>query len=157
MADENIVTNIVAKSDFSNLIADLHKVSYSLTSLQDKLIATNKTLASQVGVMNRSFAETLRSTGQYSTRFVSLTSDVDKFGNQLEKGQMKLSKFFNVYGQHAKTSGGLIRDLARQQVQLQNAIMQPLGKNAEGLMQYNVHIPRGLDAVKNKTAIARQE
>ena len=157
MADENIVTNIVAKSDFSNLIADLHKVSYSLTSLQDKLIATNKTLASQVGVMNRSFAETLRSTGQYSTRFVSLTSDVDKFGSQLEKGQMKLSKFFNVYGQHAKTSGGLIRDLARQQVQLQNAIMQPLGKNAEGLMQYNVHIPRGLDAVKNKTAIARQE
>jgi TP901 family phage tail tape measure protein len=157
MADENIVTNIVAKSDFSNLISDLNKVSFSLTKLQDQLVATNKTLAAQVGVMNRSFADTIRSTGQYSTHFVSLTSDVDKFGMQLDRGQLKLSKFFQVYSQHAKTNGGLVRDLARQQVQLQSAILQPLGKNAEGLMQYNVHIPRGLDLVKNKAAIARQE
>ena len=157
MADENIVTNIVAKSDFSNLISDLNKVSFSLTKLQDQLVATNKTLAAQVGVMNRSFADTLRSTGQYSTHFVSLTSDVDKFGMQLERGQLKLGKFFQVYNQHAKTNGGLIRDLAKQQVQLQSAILQPLGKNAEGLMQYNVHIPKGLDLVKNKAAIAKQE
>ena len=157
MADENIVTNIVAKADFSNLIADLNKVSFSLTKLQDQLVASNKMLAAQVGVMNRSFADTLRSTGQFSTHFVSLTSDVDKFGSQLDKGQLKLGKFFQVYRQHAATSGGLIRDLAKQQVQLQNAIMQPLGKNAQGLMQYNVHIPRGLDLIKNKSAIARQE
>jgi len=157
MADENIVTNIVAKADFSNLIADLNKVSFSLTKLQDQLVASNKMLAAQVGVMNRSFADTLRSTGQFSTHFVSLTSDVDKFGSQLDKGQMKLGKFFQVYRQHASTSGGLVRDLAKQQVQLQNAIMQPLGKNAQGLMQYNVHIPRGLDLIKNKSLIARQE
>ena len=157
MAEEQIVTNIVAKSDFSNLITDLNKVSSALTGLQDKLQATNKTLAAQVAVMNRSFAETMRSTGQFSTHFVSLTSDVDKFGTQLDKGQMKLGKFFQTYSQHVKTNGGLIRDLAKQQVQLQNSILQPLGRNAEGLMQYNVHIPRGLDVVKNKTAIAKQE
>jgi len=157
MADENIVTNIVAKADFSNLIGDLNKVSFSLSKLQDQLVASNKMLAAQVGVMNRSFADTLRSTGQFSTHFVSLASDVDKFGSQLDKGQMKLGKFFQVYRQHASTSGGLVRDLAKQQVQLQNAIMQPLGKNAQGLMQYNVHIPRGLDLIKNKSLIARQE
>jgi len=157
MAEEQIVTNIVAKSDFSNLITDLNKVSSALTGLQDKLQATNKTLAAQVAVMNRSFAETMRSTGQFSTHFVSLSSDVEKFGSQLDKGQMKLGKFFQTYSQHVKTNGGMIRDLARQQVQLQNAILQPLGRNAEGLMQYNVHIPRGLDEIKNKTAIAKQE
>jgi len=157
MAEEQIVTNIVAKSDFSNLIIDLNKVSSALTGLQDKLQATNKTLAAQVAVMNRSFAETMRSTGQFSTHFVSLSSDVEKFGSQLDKGQMKLGKFFQTYSQHVKTNGGMIRDLARQQVQLQNSILQPLGRNAEGLMQYNVHIPRGLDEIKNKTAIAKQE
>jgi len=157
MAEEQIVTNIVAKSDFSNLITDLNKVSSALTGLQDKLQATNKTLAAQVAVMNRSFAETMRSTGQFSTHFVSLSSDVEKFGSQLDKGQMKLGKFFQTYSQHIKSNGGLIRDLAKQQVQLQNSILQPLGRNAEGLMQYNVHIPRGLDVVKNKTAIAKQE
>jgi TP901 family phage tail tape measure protein len=157
MAEEQIVTNIVAKSDFSNLITDLNKVSSALTGLQDKLQATNKTLAAQVAVMNRSFAETMRSTGQFSTHFVSLSSDVEKFGSQLDKGQMKLGKFFQTYSQHIKTNGGIIRDLAKQQVQLQNSILQPLGRNAEGMMQYNVHIPRGLDLVKNKTAIAKQE
>jgi TP901 family phage tail tape measure protein len=157
MAEEQIVTNIVAKSDFSNLIADLNKVSSALLNLQAKLNATNKNLASQVNVMNRSFAETMRSTGQYSTHFVSLASDVDKFGSQLDKGQIKLKQFFQTYQSHIKTNGGLIRQLAQQQVQLQNAILQPIGKNAEGLMQYNVHIPAGLDKVKNKTALAKQE
>jgi TP901 family phage tail tape measure protein len=157
MAEEQIVTNIVAKSDFSNLIADLNKVSSALTNLQTKLNATNKNLSSQVNVMNRSFAEVMRSTGQYSTHFVSLASDVDKFGSQLDKGQVKLKQFAQVYQSHIKTSGGLVRQLAQQQVQLQNAILQPLGKNAEGLMQYNVHIPAGLDKIKNKSALAKQE
>jgi TP901 family phage tail tape measure protein len=157
MAEEQIVTRIVATSDFSNLIVDLNKVSSALTNLQTKLNATNKNLSAQVAVMNRSFAETLRSTGQFSTHFVNLTSDVDKFGSQLDKGQIKLRQFFQVYQSHLKTNGGLIRQLAQQQVQLQNAVLQPLGKNAEGLMQYNVHIPTGLDKVKSKTALARQE
>ena len=158
MAEENIIqTNIVANSDMSGLISDLNRVSSALTKLQQQLNVSNKNLALQISGMNRTFSETLRSTGQFSTHFVSLTSDVDKFGQQLDKGQLKLSQFFRVYGQHAKTSGGLIRDLAKQQVQLQNAIMQPLGRNAEGLMQYYVHIPRGLDEIKNKSALARQE
>jgi len=157
MAEEQIVTRIVATSDFSNLIADLGKVSSALTTLQAKLNATNKNLSAQVAVMNRSFAETLRSTGQFSSHFVNLQSDVEKFGTQLDKGQIKLKQFFQVYQSHLKTNGGLIRQLATQQVQLQNAILQPLGKNAEGLMQYNVHVPAGLDKVKSRTALARQE
>jgi TP901 family phage tail tape measure protein len=158
MAEENVIqTNIVAKSDMSPLIADLNRVTSALSLLQERLNNTNKGLATQAAAINRTFAETLRSTGQFSTHFVSLSSDVDKFGTQLDKGQLKLSQFFRVYGDHAKTSGGLIRDLAKQQVQLQNAILQPLGRNAEGLMQYNVHIPRGLDLTKNKMAVMRQE
>ena len=34
MADENIVTNIVANADFSGLIADVNKVTASLSKLQ---------------------------------------------------------------------------------------------------------------------------
>jgi TP901 family phage tail tape measure protein len=107
--------------------------------------------------MNRSFGENLRRTGQFATHFVTLTSDVEKFGANLDKGQMKLKQYFQTFQQHTKTQGGLIRDLAKQQVALQNAIIQPMGKNAQGLMQYSVHIPQGLDAVKNKTALAKQE
>lgn len=157
MAEDQIVTRIVATADFSNLIVDLNKVSSALTNLQTKLNATNKNLSAQAAVMNRSFAETMRSTGQFSTHFVNLQSDVEKFGSQLDKGQIKLRQFFQVYQGHVKTNSGIVRQLAAQQVQLQNAILQPLGKNSEGLMQYNVHIPTGLDKVKNRTSLARQE
>ena len=157
MADENIVTNIVANADFSNLIADVHKVTASLSKLQEQIANSNKMLANQISVMNKSFSDTLRSTGQFSTHFVSLQSDVEKFGKNLDGGKLKLNQYFQTLQQHTKTSGGLIRDLAKQQVALQNAILQPLGKNAQGLMQFNVHVPRGIDEIKNKTAIARQE
>ena len=157
MADETISTRIVANADFSSLIADVHKVTASLSRLQEQLANSNKMLANNVAVINRNFSDTLRSTGQFSTHFVSLTSDVEKFGRNLDGGKLKLNQYFNTFRDHAKTSGGLIRELARQQVAMQNSVLQPLGRNAQGLMQFNVHVPRGLDTVKNKTAIARQE
>jgi len=157
MADETISTKIVANADFSALIADVHKVTASLSKLQEQLANSNKMMANQIAVMNRSFSDTLRSTGQFSTHFVSLQSDVEKFGKNLDGGKLKLNQYFNTFRDHARTSGGLIRDLAKQQVALQNSVLQPLGRNAQGLMQFNVHVPRGLDEVKNKAALARQE
>lgn len=157
MADENIVTNIVANADFSNLIADVHKVTASLSKMQQQIAGANKNIANQIRAMNNAFSDTIKSTGQYSTHFVSLTSDVEKFGRNLDSGKLKLGQYFGTMQQHTRTSGGLIRDLAKQQVALQNAVLQPLGKNAQGLMQFNVQVPRGLDVIKNKTAIANQE
>ena len=157
MADETISTRIVANADFSSLIADVHKVTASLSKLQEQLANSNKMMANQIAVMNRSFADTLRSTGQFSTHFVSLQSDVEKFGKNLDGGKLKLGQYFNTFRDHARTSGGLIRELAKQQVALQNSVLQPLGRNTQGLMQFNVHVPRGLDEIKNKTAIVRQE
>ena len=157
MADETISTRIVANADFSALIADVHKVTASLSKLQEQLANSNKMMANQIAVMNRSFADTLRSTGQFSTHFVSLQSDVEKFGKNLDGGKLKLNQYFSAFREHARTSGGLIRDLAKQQVALQNSVLQPLGRNAQGLMQFNVHVPRGLDEVKNKAALVRQE
>ena len=157
MADEKIVTSIVANSDFSNLIADVQRVTNSLSRLQQEFAGANRALAGQIDATNAMFSETMRKTGQFSTHFVSLTSDVEKFGRNLDSGRLKLRDYFRAYQEHSRTNSGLIRDLAKQQVQLQNAVLQPLGRNAQGLMQYNVHIPRGLDLTKNKAALLKQE
>ncbi len=157
MADEQIVTSIVAKADLSSLVAEVHKATASLQNMQQELASAGRTVASQVKVINNSFGETLRSTGQFSSHFITLNSDVEKFGRGLDTGRLKLRDYFGAFAGHAQQSGGLIRELAKQQVMLQNAIMQPIGRNAQGLMQYNVHIPRGLDLVKNKTNLARME
>jgi len=157
LAEQNINTNITATANFSALTAQLQAVTSELVKLQATTIGLNKNLSNQVGVMNKSFAETLRSTGQFSTHFVTLTSDVEKFGKNLDSGRMKLGQYFNTWQQHANKTSSIVKDLAKQQVLMEQAVIQPLGKNAQGLMQYNVHIAQGLDEIKNKTALARQE
>lgn len=157
MADNLITTNITANADFTSLRAQLAAVTAQLIKLQETTAGTNAKLANQIAVMNKSFATTLGSTGQFSQHFVSLTSDVEKFGKNLDRGRLKLSEYYNTWNGHTKKSSNLIRDLAKQQVMLEQAIIQPLGKNAQGLMQYNVMVAKGLDEVKNKTALARQQ
>jgi TP901 family phage tail tape measure protein len=157
MADEQIVTNIVATSNFSSLIADVQKTTAALSRLQKELTLSNKTLAAQAGQIQKSFGETLRSTGQFTTHFVTVGSEIDTFGKKLDTGKLKLGDYFKTWQNHTKTSGGLIRDLAKQQVALQSAIIQPLGKTADGLMKFNVHVANGLNETANKTALARKE
>ena len=157
MADNLITTNITAHADFTSLRTQLAAVTAQLVKLQETTAGTNAKLANQIAVMNKSFAETMRSTGQFSSHFVSLSSDVDKFGKNLDRGRLKLNDYYNAWSGHTKKTSNLIRDLAKQQVMLQQAIVQPVGKNAQGLMQYNVMVAKGLDEVKNKMALARQE
>ena len=157
MADNLITTNITAHADFSSLRTQLAATTAQLLKLQEVTAGTNAKLANQIAVMNKSFASTLTSTGQFSQHFVSLTSDVEKFGRNLDRGQLKLNNYFKTWQGHTRKTSNLVRELAKQQVMMENAIIQPIGKNAQGLMQYNVMVAKGLDEVKNKTAIARQE
>jgi len=157
MADNLITTNITANADFTSLKTQLAAVTAQLIKLQETTAGTNAKLANQIAVMNKSFAETMRSTGQFSSHFVSLTSDVEKFGKNLDRGRLKLNDYYNTWNGHTKKTSNLIKDLAKQQVMLEQSIIQPLGKNAQGLMQYNIMVAKGLDEIKNKTALARQE
>ena len=157
MADEQIVTNIVATSDFSSLIADVQRTSVALSKLQSQLTLSNTALASQAGQIQKGFGETLRSTGQFTSHFVTVGSEVDRFGKSLDSGRLKLRDYFKVYQDHTKTSSGLIRGLAKEQVALQQSIVQSLGKSADGMQKFNVHVKTGLDEVANKTALAKKE
>ena len=157
MADEQIVTSIVAKADLSSLVSEVHRASASLQQLQRELLASNKAISSSTKLANNLFRDTLTGSGQFSSHFVNLNSDVDKFGKNLDSGRLKLKNYFQTFREHATTQKGMIRELAKEQVMLQNSVLQPLGRNAQGLMQYNVMIPRGLDAIANSGKLARME
>jgi len=104
LAVENVYTNITATANFSALTAQLQSVTAQLIKLQATTVGLNKTLNSQIGVMNRGFAETMRSTGQFSSHFVSMQDDVAKFGKSLDSGRMKLGQYYNTWRGHAKKS-----------------------------------------------------
>jgi TP901 family phage tail tape measure protein len=157
VADEQIVTSIVAKADLSSLVSEVHRASASLQQLQRELLSSNKAISSSTKLANNLFRDTLTGSGQFSSHFINLNSDVDKFGKNLDAGRLKLKTYFSTFREHATTQKGMIRALAKEQVMLQNSVLQPLGRNAQGLMQYNVMIPRGLDAVKSSAQLARME
>jgi TP901 family phage tail tape measure protein len=138
-------------------VSEVHRASASLQQLQRELLASNKAISSSTKLANNLFRDTLTSSGQFSSHFVNLNSDVDKFGKNLDAGRLKLKNYFSTFREHATTQKGMIRELAKEQVMLQNSVLQPLGRNAQGLMQYNVMIPRGLDAIANKGKLARME
>ena len=91
MADEQIVTSIVAKADLSSLVTEVHRVTASLQTLQRELLASNKSIAAATKVANNAFKDTLVQSGLFSSHFVNLHSDVDKFGRNLDSGRLKLS------------------------------------------------------------------
>jgi TP901 family phage tail tape measure protein len=138
-------------------VSEVHRASASLQQLQRELLASNRAISSSTKLANNLFRDTLTGSGQYSSHFVNLNSDVDKFGKNLDAGRLKLRNYFSTFREHATTQKGMIRELAKEQVMLQNSVLQPLGRNAQGLMQYNVMIPRGLDAIANSGKLARME
>jgi TP901 family phage tail tape measure protein len=154
---ENINTQITASADFSSLIGQIHQAVSQLTLLQQKIGASNVALSQQINASNNAFANTLKNSNQFSTHFVTLASDTEKFGKALDTGKLKLRDYYNSWQQYHRQGAGLIKDLAKQQAALQNAIIQPMGRNSQGQMQFNVHVPTGIDELANKTKIAKQE
>ena len=154
---ENINTNITANADFSGLISQIHKAVSQLTLLQQKLGSSNVALTQQIAATNNAFSDILRKSNQFNTHFVTLASDTEKFGKALDQGKLKLRDYYQHWQQYHRQAGGMIRDLAKQQTALQNAIVQPMGRNQQGQMQFNVHVPTGINELANKTKIARTE
>ena len=154
---ENINTNIIANADFSGLISQIHKAVAQLTLLQQKLGSSNVALTQQIAATNNAFADILKKSNQFNTHFVTLASDTEKFGKALDQGKLKLRDYYQHWQNYHRQAGGMIRDLAKQQVALQNAIVQPMGRNAQGQMQFQVHVPTGINELANKTKLARME
>jgi len=154
---ENINTQITASADFSSLIGQIHQAVSQLTLLQQKIGASNVALSQQIAASNNAFANTLKNSNQFSTHFVTLASDTEKFGKALDSGKLKLRDYYNSWQQYHRQGASLIKDLAKQQAAMQNAIIQPMGRNGQGQMQFNVHVPTGIDELANKTRIAKQE
>ena len=94
MADEQIVTNIVATSNFSGLITDVQRTTAALSKLQMQLSLSNKNLAMQAGQIHKAFGDTLRSTDQFTSHFTTVSSGIETFGKNLDSGKLKLKDYF---------------------------------------------------------------
>jgi len=154
---EIINTQITANADFSGLLSQVKSAITQLSALQKQFSLTDAALTRNIKTANANFSSILSNSGQFSTQFVAVSRDIDKFGKNLDAGRLKLRDYYRTWQEYHRSSNSMVKELARQQIALQQAILQPLGKNARGQMQFAVNIPTGIDELKNKTAIANKE
>jgi TP901 family phage tail tape measure protein len=94
----------------------------------------------------RQFNQLLASSGQFTTQTVTLRNSTDDYAKSLERARLTGRQYFSESMRYLRGQSGAIRDLANQQIRLQNSVVTPLGRNALGQMQVAVATPTGLPA-----------
>lgn len=93
---------------------------------------------------NRQFASMLTNSNQFDARMVSMRSNVDSFADGLTRAKLSGRQYFTESINYMRKQSSMITELAKQQVRMQNSVMQPLGRDASGKMMANVFTPTGL-------------
>lgn len=100
----------------------------------------------------QTFRETIDASGMYQRQLVNITNETERFGRSLERGNLRLGQLYKTAMDYRRTEIGQIRQLAREQVRMQNAVAISRG---DGMAE--VFVPRGLDEGIEKTRILSQE
>lgn len=147
--------SVVATGNFTQLQSQLAKIKEQISDINKRTSSAsmvNPTALSNMQKYSSVMADQLRMTGMFETKLVSLTSETEKFGQGLVKGNIKLGDSFRTSMGYLKGQQTEIQKLARQQVRLQNSMTMAVGDS-----QAMVITPRGLDETIHKMQIANQE
>ena len=77
-------TQINANADFSGLISQVRAAVSELNVLQRQFASTGGTLSQNIKRANTDFSDILRNSGQFTSQFVTIAGDVDRFGRNLD-------------------------------------------------------------------------
>ena len=147
--------NIVATGNFSQVEAQLARLKAQAAAL-NTTIAGMSVFSPQATADMRSalglFETTLRNTGMFQTQMVNLRSETEKFGNSLQRGNVKLGESFRLTTAHIRNQQSAITKLAREQVRLMNSTTVSMGDGRQMVVT-----PRGIDEAINKQQILNQE
>jgi TP901 family phage tail tape measure protein len=96
--------------------------------------------------------------GQFTSQSVIVEDATRKFGQSLQENRLHLRDYGREFGNFVRGREGMIKKLARQQVQMDRSLVMATGRTASGQMRAGVYTPTGLDAgMQTKAALARKE
>ena len=145
---------IVGTANFAQIesaVARLRAQLASINSMQMTGLLPRDAQRSMDGYLN-TFRETIDASGMYQRQLVNITNETEKFGRSLERGNLRLGQLYKTAMDYRRTEIGQIRQLAREQIRMQNAVAISRG---DGMAE--VFIPRGIDEGIEKTRILSQE
>ena len=156
MADIN--ANFEYDADFGPAIAQVRSLAREISLLNNSFNSLDKAALTAKKQLATSFATNVKSLGAFQTTMVDLSSDVDRFGEALQKNKLHMRDYFKE-ARRAYTEGSRVRKLAVEQVRKAQSEIVSLGKDATGRNKGMVITPLSVDT-KNMTTsmnIAREQ
>ena len=145
---------IVGTANFAQIESAVNRLRSQLASINSMQMtgAIPRNAQQSIDGYLKTFRETIDASGMYQRQLVNITNETEKFGRSLERGNLRLGQLYKTAMDYRRTEIGQIRQLAREQVRMQNAVAISRG---DGMAE--VFVPRGLDEGIEKTRILSQE
>jgi TP901 family phage tail tape measure protein len=143
---------IVATGNFAGVEGQLARLKSQIAAINSMGMVGSPTQLRNIQSYSSAFANALSASGMFQTRMVNLTSETEKFGRSLERGNLRLGQYFRAGTQYARRQQSQIRSLAREQVRMMNSTAMNMGGG-----RAMVVTPKGIDEAIDKQKILNQE
>ena len=143
---------IVATGNFAAIEGQLARLKAQIAAVNSMGMMGGPAQLRNAQSYSTAFANALGASGMFQTRMVNLTSETERFGKALERGNLRLNQYFKAGAQYARRQQGQIRSLAREQVRMMNSTAMGMGAG-----KAMVVTPKGIDQAIDKQRILNQE
>ena len=156
MADVNATFNYDA--NFGSALSQIKALSKELSVLNNSFNSLDKNARVLRNDIANTFSSAAGQIGGFSSKTVTITSDLDSFGKALDRSKLKLRDYYREAGR-AFSANSNARKLAEDQVRRTKGQLVELGMDAEGRRKGILVTPMKLDMtdMNNQLQVARKQ
>jgi TP901 family phage tail tape measure protein len=156
MADVNATFNYDA--NFGSALSQIKALSKELSVLNNSFNSLDKNARVLRNDIANTFSSAVGQIGGFSSKTVTITSDLDNFGKSLDRSKLKLRDYYRE-ATRAFSANSNARKLAEDQVRRTKGQLVELGMDAEGRRKGMLVTPMRLDMtdMNNQLQVARKQ
>lgn len=159
----NVNANINVNIQTQQAAAQLRKLSADISRFNEQSFSANSAAAQQQRALNQALIDGVKTSGQFKTSIVPITSAVDRFATSIEKGKLSLGQYTRYAASQLpgmrrifQREFDMIGKVAEQRVKTLNTQFVALGDSANGAQRALAITPRSLDQYSASAQIALQ-
>ena len=136
-----------AQAQIKALTGQIGALTAAFNTLDKAALKTQASLAS-------TFMANVGQIGGFTSQIVKSSTAVDQFGQAIAKQRLTMRQYFREAFAGYTKQNSMMKQLAAQQVKMQQSMVVPMGMGAGGAGQAAVLTPTHLNAMANKAALA---
>ena len=143
-----------ASANFNELTAQVNRANASVMGLNATL---NKVNGEKLADAFAAFERGMVGSGKFTAATTQVVSNTEKFGKALAQQKLTLSEYHRATSDFIRGRESQIKQLARQQVAMDRAMVVTQGHTVGGQVKATVFTPTSLNETANKAALASKE